>query len=72
MIEFCRFYFSIFIAIVITSSTSMSQTNPLPKTIHYELDLRIDYDTEKIFCDCEITISNHTDQPIEQIPILLY
>jgi len=72
MIEFRRFYFSIFIAIVITSSTSLSQTNFLPKTIHYELDLRIDYDTEKIFCDCEITISNHTDQPIEQIPILLY
>jgi hypothetical protein len=44
----------------------------LPKTLAYQLDVRIDYDKEKLYGTCAITIAIETDQPIKQIPILLY
>ncbi len=49
-----------------------ADSNPLPKTRNYKLDIKIDYDTQKLSGTCEITISNETDQPIKTIPILLY
>ncbi len=49
-----------------------SDANQLPKTLEYKLNLRIDFNADKLYAKCEITISNDTNQPIEQIPILLY
>jgi hypothetical protein len=49
-----------------------SEANQLPKTLAYKLDVRIDYDAEKLNGKCEITLSNGTSQPMAQIPILLY
>lgn len=44
----------------------------MPTTLHYYLDLRIDYKNEKLFGRCQLTISNNTDSPVEKIPLLLY
>jgi hypothetical protein len=49
-----------------------TQTKSLPNTLRYKLDLRVDFRTDKLYAACEITFANNTDQPIEQIPILLY
>ena len=49
-----------------------SSVNQFPNTLEYKLDLRIDYDTKKLFGICEMKISNETDDPIKEIPILLY
>jgi len=61
-----------FILLCLVSFVFSSDANQLPKTLAYRLDLRIDFSTEKLYAKCEITISNDTNQPIEQIPILLY
>jgi aminopeptidase N len=42
------------------------------KTIDYKLNLNIDYKNEKLIGKCQITVLNPTDEPIQQIPILLY
>ncbi len=44
----------------------------LPATLRYNLDLRVDYANEKVFGKCEITLSNDTDKPLNQVPFLLY
>ncbi len=62
----------IFILSASVSFAFDSNANLLPKTLEYKLDLRIDYSTDKLYADCEITISNDTNRPIEKIPILLY
>ncbi|MBN2030052.1 hypothetical protein JW824_07370 [bacterium] len=49
-----------------------ADTNPLPKTRNYKLDLKIDYNTQRLYGTCEITILNDTDQPIVTVPVLLY
>jgi Peptidase family M1 domain len=42
------------------------------KTINYNLDIHVDYDNEKLVGLCQMTVFNVTDQPIQQIPLLLY
>ena len=62
-------YFILLSSVILTSNFGASQ---LPNTLAYQLNLRIDYNNDKLFGKCEITISNETNQPIEQVPILLY
>jgi len=45
---------------------------PILKTVHYKIDIRIDYEQEKIFGDCRITLVNDSSEPLEKIPLLLY
>ena len=61
-----------FISLTFVSSTLSSDVTQLPSTLEYKLDLRIDYNTKKLYGSCEMTIANETDQAIEDIPILLY
>jgi len=70
-----RLYSNALIAFLIMScicSAEESDTKLLLKTIDYKLDLKIDYDLEKLFGDCELTVLNPSNQPINQIPLLLY
>ncbi len=60
------------ILLCLVSFAASSNVKQLPRTLEYRLELRIDFSTEKLYAKCEITISNNTNQPIEQIPILLY
>ena len=41
---------------------SGAQTSPLPKTIKYDLDITIDYATDKLPAICEIVVENNSDQ----------
>jgi len=63
------------IILILLTSVSFafsSDANQLPKTLEYKLDLRIAFSTDKLYAKCEITISNDTNLPMGQIPILLY
>ncbi|MBN1895894.1 hypothetical protein JW906_15515 [bacterium] len=62
----------LFIPFTLVSFAFSSDADQLPNTIDYKLDLRIDYATKKLFGKCEITILNETNQPIKNVPILLY
>ena len=42
------------------------------KTLDYVLDLRVDYEQEKLFGDCRLTVVNATAQPVARIPLILY
>jgi hypothetical protein len=42
------------------------------KTLDYELNYRLDYEEKKLFCDGKMTVSNPSDNPVDQIPLLLY
>jgi len=42
------------------------------KTIDYKLDLKVDYKSEKIFANCQLTVLNPSEQSIWQIPLTLY
>ena len=65
--------FSMILLFTIASSFAFSpETDPLPNTLNYRLDMRIDYSAEKLYGLCEMTISNGSKRSIEQVPILLY
>lgn len=42
------------------------------KTVNYKLDMKIDYESEKIFASCELSVLNPSSEPISQIPLILY
>ncbi len=43
------------------------------KTTHYKLDIRVDYENEKIFGRCLLTVQNPADQEaVSHIPLILY
>jgi hypothetical protein len=42
------------------------------QTTRYELDITLDYESEKIFGKCLLTVHNPTDQGISYVPLLLY
>jgi hypothetical protein len=60
------------ILVNLKASTLTAEIVGLPNTLRYKLDLRIDYKSEKMFGLCEITISNGTDKPVINVPVLLY
>jgi len=61
-----------FLVLTFVSSAFSSASGQLPSIPEYRLDLRIDYDTKKLYGTCEITISNRTEEPIKTIPVMLY
>jgi aminopeptidase N len=54
------------------SLLSAPAADPLPKTLAYNLDMNIDFETEKLLAECKITFSNNSDRSIGHIPLLLY
>jgi hypothetical protein len=45
---------------------------PSLKTVDYGLDLRVDYDQEKLFGDCRLTVVNESASRVDTIPLNLY
>lgn len=42
------------------------------ETVRYVLDVKVDYAAKKILGRCRLTVHNPTDQPISNVPLLLY
>lgn len=42
------------------------------KTTRYQLDVRVDYENEKIFGSCLLTVHNPADQSVSHVPLVLY
>ncbi len=48
------------------------ETQILPDTLSYDLKIEVDYEQEKIFGECELTIQNPAEEPINTVPLILY
>ena len=70
-IVFLLFIFILILTYPVFSQQFFSKTLVL-KTNRYELDVKVDYEAEKIFGFCRLTVHNPTDKPISEIPLLLY
>lgn len=40
--------------------------------MHYDLDLRLDYEAERLYGIARVTVTNVSEQPLSQVPFLLY
>lgn len=38
----------------------------------YKLDIKIDYDEERLYGKCQLTITNPTIEPVQMVPLVLY
>ncbi len=54
------------------SSQNPTETEIFPDTLKYVLNIDVDYEQEKIFSECELTIQNPSDESMHTIPIILY
>ncbi|MGB6864853.1 MAG: hypothetical protein WBE11_04120, partial [Candidatus Aminicenantaceae bacterium] len=54
------------------SSQNPTEAKILPDTLKYVLNIDVDYDQEKIFSECELTIQNPSDEPLYTLPLILY
>jgi hypothetical protein len=61
----------VILAMPVLSQQFSSKTLAL-KTSRYELDVKVDYAAKKIFGRCRTTVHNPTENPISEIPLLLY
>lgn len=53
-------------------SPAPKETQILPDTLSYDLKIEVNYDQEKIFCECGLTIQNPDEVPIKTVPLILY
>ena len=65
------FIFILILTCPVFSQQFSSKTLVL-KTTRYELDVKVDYEAEKIFGSCRLTVHNPSDEAISEIPLLLY
>lgn len=49
-----------------------SSRNLALKSTRYELDVRVDYESKKIFGRCLLTVHNPEDQAVSHVPLILY
>ena len=70
-IVFLLFIFILILTYPVFSQQFFSKTLVL-KTTRYELDVKVDYEAEKIFGFCRLTVHNPSDEAISEIPLLLY
>ena len=52
-----------------TLAQQFSSKTLVLKTTRYELDVKVDYEAEKIFGKCLLTVNNPADQSIAHIPL---
>ena len=64
-----KLFFLTFCSVSYAHSQDLDQ---LPNTLEYSIDLIIEYDSKKLYGKCEMKISNESDEPIKNVPILLY
>lgn len=55
-----------------TKAQRFSDKEIVLKTVDYRLDLNIDYEKEKIFANCQLTVLNPSEKSIRHIPLILY
>ena len=61
------------LANLVTESFAQTFTEPLYlKTIHYNLDIKVDFEDRKIIAACGMTVLNPTAGESKIIPLLLY
>ena len=65
------YFLLIILAVPILSQQFSSKALSL-KTIRYDLDVKVDYAAKKVFGNCRLTVRNPTENPIQEIPLLLY
>ena len=53
-------------------SSNPSETKIFPDTLKYALNIDVDYDQEKIFAECELTVQNPTEESMHTLPLILY
>ena len=58
------------------SAVCLAQEGPLGaaalRPVRYELDLRLDYDEEKLYSRVSLTVANRSAAPTDELPLLLY
>jgi hypothetical protein len=69
---FLKNYLSVLISFALAVTASNPDAGPLPGILEYNLDLKIDYETEKLDARCEMMLLNRSDRPIRQITLILY
>ncbi len=55
-----------------SDGTGSPDSRHLVRTTSYDMDIRIDYEDEKIEAECRMTVLNPFDHPVDRIPLLLY
>lgn len=75
---------SIFLALSFTLLTQVQSQQPKSPNFkysskqiklgitNYKMDINVDYDQEKMFCECKITIKNISNKEVSNVPVLLY
>ena len=58
--------------LLFTNGFARSEQSGTPEPVDYDLEVKVDYDSSRIYGKCSITLKNPTDRPITEIPILLY
>ncbi len=53
-------------------SPSLVESQVFADTLSYDLKIEVDYDQEKIFGECALTIHNPAEEPINTVPLILY
>jgi hypothetical protein len=48
------------------------ETEILPDTLKYVLKIEVDFEQEKIFSECALTVKNPSGEPIDTVPLILY
>jgi hypothetical protein len=64
--------FSFSFSFSLSSSEQFSSRVLNLKTLRYELDVKVDYENQKIFGTCLLTIQNPADQAVSRVPLILY
>lgn len=56
----------------ISNSQDFSDKNTVIKTINYDLNITVDFQEEKVYSTCVLSVLNPTDENVQIIPLLLY
>lgn len=52
--------------------SNLTETESIPDTLKYVLKIDVDYDQEKIFSECQLTVQNRTEESMSILPLVLY
>ena len=63
--------FLLILNLAVSAQQFSSKTLEL-KTTRYELKVKVDYEAEKVYGECRLSVLNPTDKPISHVPLLLY
>lgn len=65
--------FALVVGIAGAAVPGASTPDPVPlRPVRYEIDLRVDYDAETLAGDLRLTLENTGEEPVAEVPLLLY